>query len=340
MVERNRATNIVMAERYEIDAPFGRCSIPTCFDEADDPYLGLDRQAARKYYDDNGYVVFRNVIPEQRCDRVRTAFDREVRPYDGFLYRQATANPERHVLTEHGYMLNSMLNMQDLPDAHFPAFKMLALDVLTDRKLHEAAQALFDEPAKLVQSMYFEGNPATWAHQDTYYLDAATLGRMAGVWIALEDIAPGAGRFYVFPTSHQLDMVRNGADFDIAFNHERYKQLVLDVIRNNELQCSAPALRKGDVLFWSAKTIHGSLPTTEPQRSRSSLTCHLIPVFEQFMRYQKQPVKLQLRNINGTLVHCPKDQQRLKNRAVLYVETRFPRTFQTAKKLAIKMVLR
>ena len=48
-------------------------------------------------------------------------------------------------------------------------------------------------------------------------------------------------------------MEKNGGNFDIAFNHEQYKQLVLDVIDKFDLKCRAPALRKGDVLFWSGK---------------------------------------------------------------------------------------
>jgi ectoine hydroxylase-related dioxygenase (phytanoyl-CoA dioxygenase family) len=46
-----------------------------------------------------------------------------------------------------------------------------------------------------------KGNPETWAHQDTYCLDAEELGRMTAAWIALEDSHPGAGRFYVYPGS-------------------------------------------------------------------------------------------------------------------------------------------
>ena len=49
------------------------------------------------------------------------------------------------------------------------------------------------------------------------------------------------------------------------------------MIREQGLVCRAPALSKGDVLFWAAKTIHGSLRTTQPTRSRRSFTAHFIP---------------------------------------------------------------
>src|SRR5262249_6961195 len=159
-----------------------------------------------------------------------------------------------------------------------------------------------DRATKVVQSMYFEGNPTTWAHQDTYYLDSADIGRMTAAWIAVEDIKPGAGRFFVYPGSHKIDVARNGGDFDIAFNHDRYKQLVVDLIRRLKLRCHAPALRKGDVLFWAAKTIHGSLETRQPQHSRSSITAHMIPASTDFLQYQTRRRQLRLRVFDGVLV--------------------------------------
>ena len=298
------------------------------------------RQAWRDDYRENGYLVARNLIPEDLCDRARRAFAEEVKPFKGYLYRQASANPETHHLSEHGYMLNSILNIQDLSAAKFPEFRRAGLAILTNEALHDRLRILLGEPGKIVQSMFFEGNPKTWAHQDTYYLDSSNLGEMIGAWIAVEDIQPGAGRFFVYPGSHKIDIKKNGGDFDIAFHHERYKKLVLEIIAKFGLDCQAPALRKGDVLFWSSKTIHGSLETTQPEYSRASFTAHAIPQSTSFLQYQTRTKPLNLRTVNGIQVNFPKDQNRVKNRAMMAVETTFPRTFQFAKKVAIKLVTR
>jgi phytanoyl-CoA hydroxylase len=135
-------------------------------------------------------------------------------------------------------------------------------------------------------------------------------------------------------------MAKNGGDFDIAFHHERYKQLVKRVIREQRLDCRAPALSKGDVLFWSAKTIHGSLKTTQPTRSRRSFTAHFIPERSRFLQYQARVKPLEIERVNGVSVHHPKDLSKASNRAVFLIETRFPRTFQFAKKAAVKLVTR
>jgi phytanoyl-CoA hydroxylase len=310
-------------------------------EEDDHPYFVLDQAAdIRKYYNENGYVVVRSLLPPGLCDHATTSFEAEVKPFDGFIYRQASANPERHVFTNEGFMLNTILNVQSLDRRHFAGFRQAGLDLLTHASMQRAVSTILGEPGKLVQSMYFDGNPVTWPHQDTYYLDAEEIGRMTAAWIAAEEIAPGAGRFFVYPKSHLIDMAKNGGNFDIAFHHERYKELVKQVIREQGLACRAPALNRGDVLFWAAKTIHGSLRTTEPTRSRRSFTAHFIPDRSRFLQYQTRVRPLKTALVNGMKVHHPKDLSKSGNRAVLFVETRFPRAFQMAKRAAIKLVTR
>jgi phytanoyl-CoA hydroxylase len=321
-----------------VPAPHGGVSdVPRRVRRETDPYRRLRSPAAiRDYYLEHGYVVVRGLIPAPSCDAARQGFAEQVKPYPDYIYRQTTANPERHQLTEKGFVLNPILNVQDLPSGPFAKYKEAALGVLTDHALQQQVEALLGEPGTLVQSMHFEGNPATWAHQDTYYLDSSRLGSMTGAWIALEDIDAGAGRFYVYPGSQRIDMVKNGGDFDVAFHHDRYRELVVDVMRKHGLECRAPAMNKGDVLFWTSRTVHGSLQTTDPELSRSSLTAHYIPRSTQLVQFQVRPRHMRLRTANGLTVHHPKDQDKALNRAILFVETRFPKPFLMAKKVAIK----
>jgi phytanoyl-CoA hydroxylase len=324
---------------FSIKAPDGKTiAIPAAVDDASDVYAALTTpDAVKRYYDEQGYVVCRNVIPATLCDDANQAFDLEVKPYPGFIFRQATANPERHVFTASGLMLNSILNLQDLSRRRFPRFRQAGLDAITHARLRAIVENLLGDRARLVQSMYFEGNPVTWAHQDTYYLDSAETGRMVAAWIALEDISPGAGRFYVYPRSHRLELLQNRGKYSIAFHHDRYKQHVLDEIRTHGLTCHAPALRQGDVLLWAARTIHGSLETTEPQCSRSSFTAHYIPASKAFLQLQSRVVKrLNLETINDIDVHHPFDQNRLFGRTVLRLASAFPRSFQLAKTVVKK----
>ncbi len=325
---------------FEIESPTGGpVGIPESPAE-DRSYFRTPDAAALAYLDEEGYVVLRGLLGASDCAAVRRAFAAEVKPYSGFLYRQTTARAERNRVNQDGHVMNPLLNLQDLDPQRFGALRQVALDAFTAPSMVGALRAVFGEDPKLVQSMYFEGNSATWAHQDTYYLDSEHAGSMLAAWIALEDIHPGAGRFYVYARSHRVDLVKNGGDFDIAFHHDRYKNLIVKVIGEQRLELRAPALAAGDVLFWNAKTIHGSLPTRATHNSRQSLTAHYIPRSHRFLQLQSRIKPLALSEHNGILVHCPKDQQRLQNRVTLFVESRFPGPFYLAKRLAVKVATR
>jgi phytanoyl-CoA hydroxylase len=164
---------------YEIADFSGRKIVVPVAEEDNYPYFVLNQAGEiRKYYDENGYVVVRGLLPQGLCDRATASFQAEVTPFGGFIYRQATANPERHVFANEGYMLNTLLNVQSPDRRHFAGFRQAGLDLLTHANMQRAISILLGEPGKLVQSMYFDGNPKTWPHQDTYYLDAQEIGRM------------------------------------------------------------------------------------------------------------------------------------------------------------------
>jgi phytanoyl-CoA hydroxylase len=59
-----------------------------------------------------------------------------------------------------------------------------------------------------------------------------------------------------------------------------------------------------------------------------------------FVQYQTRVRRLYLQKMNGMEVHCPKDQNRLLNRLMLYTESRFPGAFQALKKVGVKLVTR
>ncbi len=301
-------------------------------------YKTLATSEARKaHYEENGYVVYPSLIRRDLCDRALSVFRDEIKPFKGHIYRQASANPEKHVYDSAGHMINSLLNPIASDGGKFPSFRKISSEILTCRELYGAVEELLGSKAMMVQSMYFEGNPATWSHQDTYYLDGEKIGSMVAAWIALEDIDERAGRFYVGVKSHLIDMVKNGGDFDIAFNHQRYKKLVEEIIQKQGVRLLAPPLKKGDVLFWNSKTIHGSFKPIDCKFSRNSYTAHFIPAGMRFLQLQNIVKTLKTSEIGGHCVYLPKDQNKKLNRMIFKLECLFPKIFQTAKKIAVKI---
>lgn len=289
----------------------------------------------RSYYAEYGYLVRPNLLPLESCERAVAGFRSEIKPFSGYLYRQASANPERNELDDAGNVLNSVLNPVSVSSRRFPSFRAAADRLLSDDRLFAAVAELLREEAALVQSMYFEANPATWPHQDSYYLDAERQGELLGAWIALEDIEKEAGRFYVVPGSHRMEIGRNTGGMNIATNHERYKQTVYDAIHEQTLELRAPPLKRGDVLFWNSRTVHGALAPVNCVRTRNSFTAHFIPASTRLLQYQCIPISLKAENVGGHAIWRPKDQDRLLNRWIMALEIALPRSFRFAKRKLI-----
>lgn len=291
------------------------------------------------YYREHGYVVLRSVVPKKACQVANDAFDAEVK-HDHRAFYRLSGMPEPHVYTDAGFMLQGIRDVQSLAKRRYPSFHSASLAVLTDARLQSAVTAVLGEPGTIVQTMYFEGNPATQPHHDSYYLDADDTGEMVAAWVACEDIEPDAGRFFVCPGSHRLSMPRNVGDHNIVDHHDRYLAAVTNAMRDVPLEVRAPALERGDVLLWSALTIHGSLATESPGHSRRSYTAHFIGDSARFLQWQHRIVPLDIDVVDGVRIHHPKNQNRIRHRLRYLLETRAPRAMAAAKRVISARMLR
>ena len=327
----------------ELTTPRGLpVSVPEALDEDPSPHFKIsEAEKLTAYYREHGYVVVKSVIAPEICDAQRGLWDAEIKPFRGYIYRQATAKAEKHVFNDQGWVMNPILNLQSLDPRRFGRFRTHATEsVLTAAALRQIFTSLLREPPKIVQSMYFEGNSATWEHQDSYYLDSAVRGQMAAAWIAMETIAARAGRFFVCPKSHLIRLDEHGLHNNVAEHHDVYINSVVEKIKNLRLQIRAPVLEQGDVLFWNALTIHGSLDSQDPRCSRSSITCHAIPESHLFLSLQTRLLDVGTDSVNGARVYRPKDLAALKNRLIFQAETRFPSAFHWVKRAALKRLFR
>jgi phytanoyl-CoA hydroxylase len=311
--------------------------------DAEDPSLKFtveQRREAKDYYHKYGYVVFRDVIERQDCERAMSLWADEVKPSSEFIYRQATARAEKNVLDEHGRVMNPILNLQSIGPKHFPKLRNHSVErILTAKPLTDILREVLADETKIVQSMYFEGNSATWEHQDSYYLDSENVGAMTACWIALENISAKAGRFSVCPGSHRIDLGRQNAQTNIADHHDVYIGQVVQEIRRRALMIRAPKLNQGNVLLWNAWTIHGSIASNDELHSRSSITCHVIPNSDRFLQLHSRSWMPPVNHINEAWVWRPKDQAVFKNRVILWLESKFPSAFYALKRAAIRVVV-
>jgi phytanoyl-CoA hydroxylase len=268
----------------------------TCDLTPDDP------AALRAFFEREGYAVLRAAVPRAVCEAARQAFLREALPARySYFKRHASGRFERHVYTEHGHMKYPIMNLQDIAGRRFRQFRQCGLELLTYPALQQAIRALFGEAGRLVHTMYFDGNQNTWAHRDGDYFDSCNAGRMVGVWVAAEDIHPEAGRFYVVPRSQQLAL--NGDDP----NGAAYKARMDAFVHSAQGAPLAPQMQQGDVILWSAMTVHGSLPTGDGRHARRSFTGHYVPDSQPVQRFLAQRAVEHYVTVNNVAIALHQD---------------------------------
>ena len=297
------------------------------------------KEEAKKYYDENGYVIFSGLIDEEHCDLIRSYWETNIKNYNGKIYRQTGGKAEINKFNENNWVMNPILNIQSLNSKKFKNFKnFIEKNIFNNNSLSSVLKNFLSQKPKIIQSMYFEGNCATKEHQDTYFLDSNHIGALTAAWISLEEIKADAGRFFIINGSHKIDIKKNKFYNDILSNHDKYIQDMISTSFSLGLEIKAPYLNKGDVLFWNSKTIHGSLDSQSKTNSRSSITLHAIPENHKFLHWHKDFIETPVDDLGNVLIYRRKNQNVLKNRIIFFVESNFPKIFYWLKNNYIKII--
>jgi phytanoyl-CoA hydroxylase len=222
------------------------------------------------YYQEQGYVVIEQLVPHRLIDRLLALYQAQILNSSAKFYRQNTNVYDANRLTPAGHVIQSFLDIHNYKK--FPQFRQAALDLYFSPELLDGLSEVTGHARhNLMQSMLFDANAATQPHQDWWYLDSVPAGHLLGAWIALEDIHEDAGRFFVMPGSHHVQL--HAQDMP----HSDWIARMRDHMDAHAGNVKAPALKKGDVLFWNSRTIHGALPTRDMRHSRKSITAHFMP---------------------------------------------------------------
>lgn len=293
---------------------------------------------ASKFYKENGYVVLKEVFSIDSCDSLINSWNKEVKPFKGYIYRQATAKLEKNIFNSQNWIMNPILNLQSLNPKYFKDLRSNFDNIIASHKeLADFINFLIGDRPAIVQSMYFEGNSSTWEHQDSYYLDDEDTGSMLAGWIALENIEANAGRFFVCPKSHLFDYAKMDLSNIITSNHQEYIKTIVEIIKNNNFEVKAPKLDKGDILIWNALTIHGALDSQSKSNSRSSITFHAIKSSSRFQVLRNILRKLNYDKNYPFFVFRPKDLSKKRNKIIFFMEKNFPKIFYKLKNSVIEL---
>lgn len=232
-----------------------------------------EREEARAYYKENGYVIFSRLLAHDKIDAFMRVYEQTKGDRMVVFSTQSTHRPMVFVPDEYGHIPESMENPTHL--ALTPTFCRSVRECILSKEISEGLTVVDGQPDHVLwQSMFFDKSTGTVEHQDTWYLDTVPRGGVIGTWMALEDIAPDSGPFILYPGSHNLPAMTP----EQYASHDEFVRATNEMLSDLPHQAQVLTLDRGDVVFWHPSTIHGALANENPERSRKSFTAHFYPM--------------------------------------------------------------
>jgi ectoine hydroxylase-related dioxygenase (phytanoyl-CoA dioxygenase family) len=238
----------------------------------------LDREAALRTYEEDGYLILRDVI-------------------DAGLVAEASDHVawlrERHPGLR-GEQLSHELVASD------PFWVRL----VSDDRLLDLAEIFVGPDIALFASHYiskppFSGQPVLW-HQDGAYWPLEPM-KVVTLWLAVDHSLPENGCMRVIPGSHrgEIHAVRQRADTANVLGSESAAEA-------DESRAVDVILAPGDVEIHHPNIMHASDPNVSPRR-RCGLTIRYIPTSTRIASEQQPfPSALLLRGAPGVNVYQPR----------------------------------
>ena len=218
------------------------------------------------------FKVYEKQISHEKIDLILDQHKNFKKSSLSFFRAQGTTNFERPILDKYKNQINSIHN------PHLLGFQKKFSNAISEILINEEVYTClndffeFDGNNQFVhfQSMFFDKSTSTKLHKDTWYLDTYE-NTLVGVWIALEDISMDAGPFCLYSNTDTIVLDPKSLDYENIENNINFKNKFQNVKRFDF--CA----RKGDILIWNSKVLHGSLSNKNPEITRKSITSHYYP---------------------------------------------------------------
>jgi phytanoyl-CoA hydroxylase len=243
----------------------------------DVPYDMLEKLQG---WQQNGYVVLENVIPEILIDKFWSDFTELVH------------HPEKYDLSVRidldEFKPNQERNIKDFPKQalqgkyvkinDFHNSSVAGKNLMTHPSIVSFLEAIFNQRIVVMQSLVFLYGSQQPSHQDYPWVTARIPSHLAAAWIALEDVKFDSGPLYYYIGSHRMPKFNfgNGILFkpDSTKSPLDYAAYLDKTSSDLNLSKETLLIKKGDVLIWHAALAHGGSVITNPEQTRKSFVCH------------------------------------------------------------------
>ncbi|SHN64949.1 phytanoyl-CoA dioxygenase family protein [Erythrobacter sanguineus] len=139
---------------------------------------------------------------------------------------------------------------------------------------------LYGRAAFPFQTLNFPVGTQQAVHSDSVHFSSLPERFMCGIWLAMEDVAAGAGPLFYVRGSHSWPIVTNamigrrGFGQDLNSAQDPFAEAWSALTRAHGASEEPFLARKGQALIWSANLLHGGSPQTDPTLTRWSQVTH------------------------------------------------------------------
>jgi hypothetical protein len=230
----------------------------------------------------DGYVVLQDAIDDETLERATHDFDKG---YDGKISQLRFS--VHGVGRQLPWVPEVKTNPTKALDIHW--FSPAIRDLIFAPKLLEFLHLIFERRALASQTLGFLRGSGQDAHQDSAYVNYSLPMQFVASWVALEDVAPGAGELFYYVGSQRMpeffylgefkgveEARRMGVDQNLDAEIKAHITNIVRLAEGMQLSKECLMAKRGDVLFWSADLAHGGSPISK-DRTRKSVVTHYCP---------------------------------------------------------------
>ena len=151
-------------------------------------------------------------------------------------------------------------------------------DLILDPRLVKILQRLMGHAPVVCNTILFERGSEQDMHSDMFYMPPVTEEQMLATWIALDDVTEDNGPLVYVPGSHKLPSHRfsNGSVRAIPAEVPDAVAAMRKRMSDLGLRDEKFTAKRGDVLIWHSRLVHGGDAIRDRSAKRTSIVTHYL----------------------------------------------------------------
>ncbi|XP_017776890.1 PREDICTED: phytanoyl-CoA dioxygenase, peroxisomal-like isoform X2 [Nicrophorus vespilloides] len=218
----------------------------------------------RNFYEENGYIVFKKLIPEKDIDICHQRFldvcDRKV--HIPTIVNAKKLRPNGETRSEFTIYKIQEIIFDEMFYKHYAGHPKIVevIKMIIGPNVTAVHSMLINKPPDVIETI--SAHPI---HQDLHYFPFRPANNIAASWTAMEDVTEKNGCLFVLPGSHKGPLFSHIESIN--------KKLYHGVFGFNDVPMVMLPMEKGDTIFFHPLLLHGSGPNIT-QGFRKAISVH------------------------------------------------------------------